>query len=531
MKKIEQDESLKGDEREGREGVFECIPQLQPNERGHEVHKQATPERQVSLLKTPPSSEETRPSIDTKFKGWSSPLSTAPSVWGSSNQNVGWSKSPKHTDFVSLGPLSSDFVGMSPLTRNVSSTENWRVVGSPTAKMHNFMPSNDDVSELKSTLPRQRSSSVMDTANSSSSASSNLDLKVEENLEKTKEPHRWGALGLKWTGMALSWNNGNGQKSMEYASLNDPENKDELIPPKFGRNRSQSQTMNAAPATEVPTVEIDHAIWPKVGDFNPLSAVVSSSSSYRDEIMDSSHSAASRRHSMIDSPEALENEFDLMKLESHADKHYDSRVFSSSDSNYKHVSFQWSSYKGVLYLIEFKAGRIEVYFVPETGGKPQLSVKIGDIVIVEADRGEDLGKIMGEITVERLKQLITPEDLAQDDRSDDDNPYGSLSVKEIVPKRIHRLAQSTDLRLMQAKAQEEAIAMVRCQSRVRQKKLPMEVVDAEYQWDRNKLTFYFVADRRIDFRELVRDLFRIYKTRIWMCAVDKNRSLYAKLKS
>lgn len=42
--------------------------------------------------------------------------------------------------------------------------------------------------------------------------------------------------------------------------------------------------------------------------------------------------------------------------------------------------------------------------------------------------------------------------------------------------------------------------------------------------DRNKLTFYFSADRRIDFRELVRDLFRIYKTRIWMCAVDKNRA-------
>ena len=42
--------------------------------------------------------------------------------------------------------------------------------------------------------------------------------------------------------------------------------------------------------------------------------------------------------------------------------------------------------------------------------------------------------------------------------------------------------------------------------------------------DRNKLTFYFSADRRIDFRELVRDLFRIYTTRIWMCAVDKNRA-------
>ena len=44
----------------------------------------------------------------------------------------------------------------------------------------------------------------------------------------------------------------------------------------------------------------------------------------------------------------------------------------------------------------------------------------------------------------------------------------------------------------------------------------MTVVDAEYQFDRNKLIFFFQADGRIDFRELVRDLFSMYKTRIWM---------------
>lgn len=73
--------------------------------------------------------------------------------------------------------------------------------------------------------------------------------------------------------------------------------------------------------------------------------------------------------------------------------------------------------------------------------------------------------------------------------------------------------------------QDEVKALQLCQNKVRQKKLPMEVVDAEYQWwgfprvalsnvltlstrDRRKLTFYFVADKRIDFRELVRELFR-----------------------
>jgi hypothetical protein len=50
----------------------------------------------------------------------------------------------------------------------------------------------------------------------------------------------------------------------------------------------------------------------------------------------------------------------------------------------------------------------------------------------------------------------------------------------------------------------------------------MSVVDAEYQFDRHKLTFFFEAEGRVDFRELVRDLFSIYKTRIWMQQLDKN---------
>ena len=48
----------------------------------------------------------------------------------------------------------------------------------------------------------------------------------------------------------------------------------------------------------------------------------------------------------------------------------------------------------------------------------------------------------------------------------------------------------------------------------------MKLVDAEYQFDRKKLIFYYSTSRRIDFRDLVRELFRIYKTRIWMCAVN-----------
>jgi cell fate regulator YaaT (PSP1 superfamily) len=222
--------------------------------------------------------------------------------------------------------------------------------------------------------------------------------------------------------------------------------------------------------------------------------------------------------------------------------------------SFPNANFHLPSHKGPLYLIEFKSGRTEIFFVVDLD--TVLKVKIGDLVIVEADRGEDFGRITGEIPISKIRQLMSqlPHDYhshhnnhsssshAHHSNSSDD-VYGSngnvnhnlaglaendiaslLSSKEIVPKRIHRHATSLDMKFLQAKAQEEAFAMSRCQSRIRQKKLPMEVVDAEYQWDRNKLTFYFSADRRIDFRELVRDLFRIYKTRIWMCAVDKNRA-------
>lgn len=209
------------------------------------------------------------------------------------------------------------------------------------------------------------------------------------------------------------------------------------------------------------------------------------------------------------------------------------------------ATFQLNSHRGPLYLIEFKAGRTEIFYVLDAD--VALAVKVGDLVIVEADRGEDLGRITGEMSTQRIRQLISqlPHDslasalASQFDESvtasganvnhnlaglKDFEIAALIASKEICPKRVHRLATPMDVRFLQAKAQEEALAMVRCQARIRQKKLPMDVVDAEYQWDRNKLTFYFAADRRIDFRELVRDLFRIYKTRIWMCAVDKNRA-------
>lgn len=222
-------------------------------------------------------------------------------------------------------------------------------------------------------------------------------------------------------------------------------------------------------------------------------------------------------------------------------------------------AFDLKTFPGPIFTVEFKAGRTELCYSREPTLLNKDILKVGTYVIVEADRGEDLGRITGEMAMEslRLNESSTHSRSSTAPTTGTSSPpttttktvapgfiqtilgegipfdtsvgigLGDLAAllasKEVIPKSIHRLATPTDLELLQAKAQEEALAMVRCQSRIRQRKLPMDVVDAEYQWDRNKLTFYFIADRRIDFRELVRDLFRIYKTRIWMCAVDRAR--------
>jgi cell fate regulator YaaT (PSP1 superfamily) len=75
------------------------------------------------------------------------------------------------------------------------------------------------------------------------------------------------------------------------------------------------------------------------------------------------------------------------------------------------------------------------------------------------------------------------------------------------------------------KREEEDELLKICRGKVGQRGLPMTVVDAEYQFDRHKLTFFFEAEGRVDFRELVRDLFSMYKTRIWMQQLDKNTSM------
>lgn len=165
--------------------------------------------------------------------------------------------------------------------------------------------------------------------------------------------------------------------------------------------------------------------------------------------------------------------------------------------------------KWPLFVVEFKAGRTDYFYLSDDSSK--CVINVGDLAIVEADRGKDLGKVI-ETQIHSLAELQAYQATHVDPLVDSHNAVG----KEIHPKRIFRVAEPSEVALLLAKGQDENKANALCQIKIRQKKLPMEIVDAEYQWDRRKLTFYFVAERRIDFRELVRELFKIYKTRIWM---------------
>ena len=113
-----------------------------------------------------------------------------------------------------------------------------------------------------------------------------------------------------------------------------------------------------------------------------------------------------------------------------------------------------------------------------------------DKVIVETSLGEDIGEVV--ISKRELPDEKVSKDL----------------------KRIIRLASSKDIKRQEDNKQKEKKAMEVCKEQIKKHKLEMNLVDVEYKFDGSKIIFYFTADGRVDFRELVKDLAAIYKTRI-----------------
>ena len=130
------------------------------------------------------------------------------------------------------------------------------------------------------------------------------------------------------------------------------------------------------------------------------------------------------------------------------------------------------------------AGKI-YYFGPGT-----LDLETGNHVIVETARGVEMGTVM-----------IAPREVPED-----------TVIQPLKP--VIRIATDADERVVVKNREKEKEAFQICLEKIAKHKLDMKLVEAEYTFDNNKLLFYFTADGRIDFRELVKDLASVFKTRI-----------------
>jgi hypothetical protein len=142
----------------------------------------------------------------------------------------------------------------------------------------------------------------------------------------------------------------------------------------------------------------------------------------------------------------------------------------------------------LFYSVSFHRNRIETLTASSTHD-------IGVWVITDADRGVDIGQITG--------------------RAGRPGPREMRHIKVIV-----RRATPQEVASIPAKEERERNALQLCQAKVRELELGMEITGAEFQFDGKKLTFYYSATRYVDFRNLVRILFRIFGTRIWMVWYD-----------
>ncbi|MDO5518078.1 MAG: stage 0 sporulation family protein [Clostridium sp.] len=131
-----------------------------------------------------------------------------------------------------------------------------------------------------------------------------------------------------------------------------------------------------------------------------------------------------------------------------------------------------------------KAGKI-YYFSPA-----DLKIEKGSYVIVETARGIEFGECVVGIKEIREEEIVSP-------------------LKNVI-----RIADEKDINKHKENKNKEEKALEICLKKIQEHKLDMKLIDVEYTFDNNKVIFYFTADGRVDFRELVKDLATIFKTRI-----------------
>jgi len=135
--------------------------------------------------------------------------------------------------------------------------------------------------------------------------------------------------------------------------------------------------------------------------------------------------------------------------------------------------------------VRFKSAGKVYYFSPG-----EIKAENGDMVIVETARGVECGEV------------VMPNRQVEDDKI-------TVPLKSIIRK-----ATPADLKIIEQNKAKEENAFKICQEKILAHKLDMKLVDVECTFDNNKLLFYFTAETRVDFRELVKDLAAVFRTRI-----------------
>ncbi|CAI4059513.1 Psp1p SKDI_04G7040 [Saccharomyces kudriavzevii IFO 1802] len=232
-----------------------------------------------------------------------------------------------------------------------------------------------------------------------------------------------------------------------------------------------------------------------------------------------------------------------------------------------------------LVLVALKNGKLELLSTPQS---TNLLMKRGDLVIIDGDRGRDLVLVVEPsvdlnlaLFINFLKKkihfdsLITSE--SQHYRNDEFiqmlvdskrgqkkrlNPklYDVVELTELIipSKQVLRFATPWEVTTnLHNKFEDELKALHIAQTKLQalndnlkpqnnndsnfsntanhsKPKLNIKILNAEFQFDRKKLTFYYVCEERNDFRDLIKELFKYYKTRIWLCAIPNNLSIDTK---
>ena len=155
-------------------------------------------------------------------------------------------------------------------------------------------------------------------------------------------------------------------------------------------------------------------------------------------------------------------------------------------------------------LVEFKRNRILQF-------QSVHRYVAGDYVVVGGDRGEDVGLVI--YTWQRVGGGGSPSEVL----ASCNTPLPvSMGVGVVIRKATS--LEVTQLHGVQTELEKRAVEVA--QAKVKEQKIPMRIIDAEYQFDRKKLTFFYYAEQRQDFRDLVRELYKAFRARIWMEMVE-----------